>query len=338
MKINYLPVIILILTSCTIRSQSNNNNSYCHIYPPSITNASLDLNEYQLKGEVKSIKELSHYSGEDESLNYMEFNEKGYLTLDIIDGPYESKNGGLTIAKDVKLKSDGIISRYIYEFENGTIKSLTSYDTIFEIESKRKMVIGNIDTKKHVYTYNENGTLANYKKYMHSTDTTIANKKEPYEVFTIFYENNKILKAVLQESYWSRKASSSIKTKTIEYNYDGAKTILKESTEGGNIYTYLHCKLEETVLKSKYETTVFKYEPSGILKSQNITYYDGETKNTSWSFDDKNNPIERVSELGPKIKFSYTFDQQGNWISKKVISSITGEAVEEYNRTIEYYN
>ncbi|WP_435654462.1 hypothetical protein, partial [Cellulophaga baltica] len=68
MKITTLASIILILISCTTFAQSNTNNAYCNIYPPSITNASPDLNEYQLKGKVKSIKELSHYSGEDESL------------------------------------------------------------------------------------------------------------------------------------------------------------------------------------------------------------------------------------------------------------------------------
>lgn len=326
MKMKIFILFALLIISC---SRQDKKVSNCNILPSFVEKPILDKTKLNLNGGVNSVITMSYGIDDVRAFNYLKFDKNGFLVQKISDEPFNEDNLGVQYNKKIRLRSKGVISNYNYTMKNGIVNSFTQTDSIFKIDSNQNLIIEYVDKINHIYSYNSNDKLMNYKYHMYSTDTMAVNSETPIVEINLVYDKDKIIGAL-------ETIINSI-PKKLKYEYIENKTIITEEIKDGYKKTYLNCNLQTEMFYETYSTTERLYDKNGNRLSQKIKYKDGESAHSYKEYNEMNNVIIEQRIIGPKLGYVYELDNYNNWTNKKMINVGTGEVIVESKRVITYY-
>lgn len=151
---------------------------------------------------------------------------------------------------------------------------------------------------------------------------------------------------------WLKTYDAELLIQAVEYIYDAAGNKTRENNynEDMEIYSFIEFDYDDDgklMEKRDFDNfipdtpeTVLKYNPRGWLIEE-IAFYAGRFDyQKRYSYDTKGNLIKEETNYGEgdfieTYTCTYTYDKQGNWISKS--ESSAGELLEKQERVITYY-
>jgi YD repeat-containing protein len=313
MKYLYIPLVLLLLTSCADEKKAN----------PKPEHSKTDWAFYKLNGEVQSVaqksmniadgKTVPGYEVSSEHDTDMTFDDYGKL-IHIKQWlkenmPYEETtyNG-----------KDRILKRT--QYMGGTPMMITEHQWDASGENLTSIIRRNPDNSQidHIQNRYEKGKIIE-KLTLNAQDT-------PTDKITYEYDNNGNL--VVENLYLGVNA---IKV-TAKYGYNDKKQKVTEARYNlGRINYLTNIEYEgdkvtkkeslDSVGKPEY-TELFKYDAAGnIAKHVTIERYDNSETDENFVYDkNKNVTLWTINKKGaPLVTITKTYDKQGNLVSSKTV-------------------
>jgi len=292
-----------------------------------------DLTKANLKGKVKSVKEISYYTkdkfGEaikDEKYQQIEFyfNEQGYIT-EKTERNFKTSGYSFSSYKKETLKynqQNNIVEKYIYNDVLGETTSIITYqydENENLIEEKQSDENGKLWSRS-IFKYDKNNNQIEYERYNYFSDEELSYKY----VYKYDEKGNKT-----EENIYN--SDGELESKSI-YKYDNRGNKIEENNYSSNgkleekfIYKYDNKgnKTEENKYNSIGELeykSIYKYDSKGN-KIEAKSYNSDDTLTYEWTceYDKKGNKREtqqnNYNSYG-KLQYSYfyKYDERGNTI------------------------
>lgn len=214
-------------------------------------------------------------------------------------------------------------------------------DVVYSYDSKNRMTVRisrnpyHEETERVTNTYNAAGLLLTTVR---TGDYEGGEDKAEY--------NSK------QQLIWLKNYDAELLIQAVEYIYDAAGNKIRENNynEDMEIYSFIEFDYDaagKLMEKRDFDTfipdvpeSVFKYNTQGQL-TEEIAFYAGRFDyQNRYSYDAHGNLSKEETNYGEgdfieTYACTYTYDKQGNWLSKEEFSG--GEQTEKQERTITYY-
>lgn len=348
-----LPLLLIAFASCDKKDESATFQN--------------DLKAYNLNGDVKSVQERSYeIVGGDAKGNLkrensgtydidLEFDSNHQLVAEksiLSTGKlYESKTYAFKdrlLTYQEYLPNDVLYTtKYTYDGDKNTILSKRDkqgrqiHRTVNTFEKgllTQKRVFDNNDVliERFTYKYDKNGNAVQVAKH---TEYELLYT----DIFAFDSKKNKVSEArtdktgkPLYKILMTYKDSLLTKSVTIDALENQQSVENRSYDSKGNILN----KSYQDFISKEFTKESYRYDKSGNLTEWVL--YVGETKmqSISYTHDTHNNltHIERLDQNGnvqENKKYTYEYDDQGNWIKKNIINNDTPAFVLE--RKIEYY-
>lgn len=326
---------------------------------------------YDLKGDVKTIKESGHTivqkdsaSGEAEPVSVAghnvdrEFNELGMLVSEkqLLDNgqPHEevTYNGRDTIVERIQhIDAHTLIKTDYTRDKAGNTTTITrrngdntQIDRIVnnyvngKLEEQKKFNGQNASIDRTTYNYDKNGNLKGQNIYLGS------NAVQYKDVYEYDSQNRKV-----SEIRYNFNDEMLYKT---EFRYDDAGNLgVKETTNSKGEPEYLE---KFTYDKSGNLLSRSAYEKGGAVTTEDVYEYDAKNNRTAWSvyqnknlimktkyrYNDKGELTDLISsdnnnKIFDNSSYTYEYDKNGNWTKKTTTKG--GKPVYTEEREITYY-
>ncbi len=309
-------IALFFFTSCTENKIENN------------------LTEENLKGKVKSVKEVSYDAiekfGEVAKGRVLNWGRENKQMI------YSEKGSKI---EENHFNSKGELEwKYMYKYDEKDNQIEESvYDSKGELVRKNTFKYDEKNNKIEENGYNSNRELVYGYIYTYKYD----NKGNQVEC----KQNKHNSEGQLEPKMW---------TKLLIYKYDEKGNLIeeKECNYNGelcnkNTYKYdkKRNKIEEQIynfvgeLNYKYN---YKYDERGNLKEKKEINSEGKIVKSTYKHDEKGNLLQENfydfnEELDSKYTYKYKYDKKGNWI-ERIKYTITDFPNEITEREIEYYN
>lgn len=337
-----------------------------------IMEETLTLDNYELVGNVKSVKEKSYGTGtvDGEATNLL-YNES-VLMFDrsgrLISEKNEGEEGGYTATYEYD--ADGKLLKLVltpeHDVETITVKTYDAQGRLIRSDLTIPDSIPMVFTDEYKYDQNNNliettgmseGSMGNYKTVNVYDDKnrlieTIEDSGEEMLTKTVFayneadslvsaktYSSPGYLFEEILNSYNDK--GQKIKTEYISYDEEGKVTYRRfEHYNELGLVTLQEDYNSDQIMSYKTENT---YDPKGLLieavySSRSEDNVMGVDSHSKYKYDDKGKLIEDVSNY-PRQGYSqitkrvYEYDSRGNWTRLELIQIYDGEEVPIKNVT-----
>jgi len=251
-----------------------------------------------LQGKVKSLRTIY------ETIKY---NPQGFR-VSITSGDDSNYNGETNYSYDSANRLLTVIAKNAFHEEIHRITN--TYDAAgLLIKTVNKGIEGNESDK---FEYNAKKQLSGKKNY--------------YEDGRLFEATEYIYDAAGNKTRENIYNSDMELSEYINYVYDASNKLVE--------------KWEWTVPATEMPDTMYKYNAQGLVTEENAYYMDELESRDKFSYDNYGNVTRNVAESGysdytETHTYIYTYDKQGNWLTKEWYSE--GDLIEKTERTITYY-
>ncbi len=246
----------------------------------------------------------------------------------------------------------------VYTYDNaGNLTSVTdgksnttnySYNSLNKLSSMTDPM-GQVTTYKYDrqsrvrQEVDRNGQIINFD-YNSDNNLTSRSIEGKYETEKYIYGLNGLLKTAVNSSYmteYNYNPNGQITQKTIngsvalnyDYNKNGAVSKLTDKTGSSVSYTYDIDDRLKTVTNGTNQLAVYNYNPDSTLSG--IAYNNGVSVTYGY---DRDNQVTSLKNVGPQGKaitdFTYTYDNNGNELSKTENGVKTSYTYDKLNRLL----